>query len=263
MRDHCANISVTLFVVKTVCYYEIMEERIQKIISRCGIASRRKAEEMILEGLVRVNGVPATLGMKADLHRDHIKVRGRLISHAGSKVYMIFNKPVKCLTAMYDPEKRPVVNDYFKRVKAKVFPVGRLDFNSEGLLIMTNDGDLANAILHPRNKIPKTYRVKIDGFLDEKDRVKLERGVRLEDGVTAPAKIRRVKKLKANTWVDITIHEGRKRQVRRMFEKVRHPVIKLIRIKINGLELESLKPGEYRYLTPEEVVRLKREVGKN
>lgn len=218
---------------------------------------------MILEGLVRVNGVPATLGMKADLHRDHIKVRGRLISHAGSKVYMIFNKPVKCLTAMYDPEKRPVVNDYFKRVKAKVFPVGRLDFNSEGLLIMTNDGDLANAILHPRNKIPKTYRVKIDGFLDEKDRVKLERGVRLEDGVTAPAKIRRVKKLKANTWVDITIHEGRKRQVRRMFEKVRHPVIKLIRIKINGLELESLKPGEYRYLTPEEVAKLKREVTNN
>jgi len=162
-----------------------MEERIQKIISKCGIASRRKAEEMILEGLVRVNGVPATLGMKADLERDHIKVKGKLIGAVQSKVYLLFNKPVKCLTSSNDSEGRPTVKDFMKRVKAMVFPVGRLDFNSEGLLILTNDGDLANAILHPKNKIPKTYRAKIDGHLEDSDIFRLERGIRLEDGLTA------------------------------------------------------------------------------
>ncbi|GBD97019.1 MAG TPA: rRNA pseudouridine synthase [Nitrospirae bacterium] len=234
-----------------------MEERLQKIIARCGIASRRKAEEMILEGLVRVNGKPATIGMKADLERDHIKVKGKLISRAESKVYMAFNKPVNCLTASHDAEGRPTVKDFLKRVKARVFPVGRLDFNSEGLLILTNDGDLANAILHPKKKIPKTYRVKIDGFLEDKDVLRLEKGIKLEDGVTAPAKVRKIKRAKANSWIEITIYEGRKRQIRRMLERVNHPVIKLVRTGINGLELGSLKPGEYRYLTPGEIERLK------
>ncbi len=236
-----------------------MEERIQKIIARCGIASRRKAEEMILEGLVTVNGVPAVLGMKADPERDHIKVRGKLIRPAGPKVYLIFNKPLKCLTAMEDPEGRPTIRDCLKRVRGRVFPVGRLDFNSEGLLILTNDGELANAVLHPKNRIPKTYRVKIDGFLEDGDIRKLERGIKLEDGMTAPARVRRIKKAKANSWIEITIHEGRKRQVRRMLERVGHPVIKLVRTRINGLELGGLKPGEFRYLTPEEVRRLKKE----
>jgi 23S rRNA pseudouridine2605 synthase len=236
-----------------------MEERIQKILSKCGIASRRKAEEMILEGLVRVNGMPATLGMKADLERDHIKVRGKLIGFAQSKVYMLFNKPVNCLTASNDAEKRPTVKDYLKRVKLQVFPVGRLDYKSEGLLVLTNDGDLTNAILHPKHKIPKTYRVKIDGVLDDQDIMKLERGIRLEDGLTAPAKVKTVEKLKANSWIDITIYEGRKRQVRRMLERVGHPVSRLIRIRINGLSLGNLKPGEFRYLTHEEVEKLKGE----
>ena len=236
-----------------------MEERLQKIISKCGIASRRGAEEMILEGLVKVNGVIATIGMKADLARDHIKVKGKLISGSGKKVYLFFNKPAKCITAMSDAENRTTVMDYLMRVKARVFPVGRLDYLSEGLLILTNDGDLANAILQPKSKIPKTYRVKIDGFLEEKDILKMEKGIRLDDGVTAPAKIRVVKNLKANSWVDITIYEGKKRQVRRMFDRVGHSVIKLIRIKINGFQLGSLQPGEYRYLTPEEVEKLKKE----
>jgi 23S rRNA pseudouridine2605 synthase len=236
-----------------------MEERLQKIISKCGIASRRQAEEMILEGLVTVNGRPATLGMKADLERDHIKVRGKLIGGIESKVYLLFHKPVKCLTAMYDEEGRPTVRDFLKRVKAKVFPVGRLDYNSQGLLLLTNDGDLANAIMHPKKKIPKTYRVKIDGTLDDKDIIRLERGIKLEDGVTAPAKVRAIKKMKANSWIEITIHEGRKRQIRRMLERVKHPVIKLIRSRINGLELGNLKPGDFRYLAPEEVERLKKE----
>lgn len=239
-----------------------MEERIQKIISKCGIASRRKAEELILEGQVSVNGVPAVLGMKADLTRDHIKVNGKLIGAVQSKVYLMFNKPVNCLTASNESEGRPMVKDYLKRVKAQVFPVGRLDFNSEGLLILTNDGELANAILHPKSKIPKTYRVKIDGYLERKDIIKLERGVRLEDGMTAPAKVKVVKSLKANSWIDIIIYEGKKRQVRRMLQSVGHPVSKLIRIRINGLSLGDLKPGEYRYLTPEEVAKLKEETTK-
>ncbi|HBH62346.1 MAG TPA: pseudouridine synthase [Nitrospiraceae bacterium] len=237
-----------------------MEERIQKIIAKCGIASRRKAEEMILEGLVRVNGVPATLGMKADLERDHIKVKGKLIGAVQTRVYLVFNKPVQCLTATHDEEGRPTVMDFLKRIKLQVFPVGRLDFNSEGLLILTNDGELANAVLHPKNKIPKTYRVKVDGFPDNQDIVKLERGIMLDDGITAPAKVRLVKKLKANSWMDITIYEGRKRQVRRMFERIGHSVSKLVRTRINGLSLGDLKPGEYRYLTPDEIAKLRKEV---
>lgn len=240
-----------------------MEERIQKIISKCGIASRRQAEEMIREGLVRVNGVPATLGMKADLGRDHIKVKGRLIGAVKSRVYLVFNKPANCLTASNDAEGRPVVKDYLKRVRALVFPVGRLDFNSEGLLVLTNDGDLAQGILHPKNKIPKTYRVKVEGVLEDKDIMKLEKGILLDDGMTAPAKVRTLKKLQANSWIDITIHEGRKRQVRRMLDRVGHSVIRLIRIRINGLSLGNLKPGEYRYLSAEEVERLKEEVEMN
>ncbi len=199
-----------------------MEERLQKIMSRCGISSRRKAEEMIMEGLVTVNGTPATIG---------------------------------------ETDKRPMVTDYLKRLKARVFPVGRLDFNSEGLLLLTNDGDFANAILHPAKKVPKTYMVKVDGVLDDKDIMKLEKGIRLDDGMTAPAKVRRVqKKTKANSWIEMTIYEGRKRQIRRMLERVKHPVIKLVRTRINGLELGGLKPGAYRFLSPDELKKLQKEV---
>ena len=241
-----------------------MEERVQKILSKCGVASRRKAEEMIAEGLVTVNGARITLGMKADLARDHIKVSGKLINRVESTVYLLFNKPVKCITAMSDAERRTTVKDYLKRVKAKVFPVGRLDYNSEGLLIITNDGDLTNKILHPKNKIPKTYLVKIDGWLDDDKKHKLEKGIRLEDGMTAPARLKRVKsRTKSNSWIEMTIYEGRKRQIRRMLQSVGHPVIRLIRTRINGLELGALKPGEFRYLSPEEVKKIKVEIGMN
>jgi 23S rRNA pseudouridine2605 synthase len=239
-----------------------MEERIQKILSKCGIASRRKAEEMILEGLVKVNGVKATLGMKADINRDHIKVGRKLIGMPQKKVYLMFNKPANCLTSSDESEPRPTVKDYLKRLKTPVFPVGRLDYNSEGLLLLTNDGDFANAILHPKSKIPKTYRVKIDGMLDDKSLGQLEQGIRLEDGMTAPARVRTVTKLAANSWIDITIHEGKKRQVRRMLQRVGNPVIKLKRIRINGLPLGNLKPGEYRHLTGVELEKLKAETVK-
>lgn len=221
------------------------------------------AEEMILEGLVTVNGTPATLGMKADLERDHIKVRGKLIRNAESKVYLVLNKPEKCLTTMSDSEGRPTVKDLIKGVREKVFPVGRLDYNSEGLLIITNDGELANAILHPAKKIPKTYLVKVNGFIEDKDLAKLEKGIKLDDGMTAPAKVKKIKKTEANSWIEITIYEGRKRQIRRMMDRVGHPVIKLRRIKINGISLGKLETGALRFLTPGELKKLKQEVGVN
>lgn len=238
-----------------------MQARIQKILSQRGIASRRKAEEMIQEGLVTVNGAPAVLGMKADPEKDHIKVKGKLISRAGAKVYLLFHKPVKCITALSDPEGRTTIKEFLSGIKARVFPVGRLDYNSEGLLLLTNDGGLSNAILHPRGKIPKTYLVKIDGVLEAKDIQKLQRGVKLEDGMTAPARVSTVRRLKANSWIEVTIHEGRKRQIRRMLERVGHPVIRLMRTRINGLQLGKLRPGQFRYLTPDEEERLKKEIG--
>jgi 23S rRNA pseudouridine2605 synthase len=209
---------------------------------------------------VTVNGKVAELGMKADIGRDHIKVSGKLISSPSSMSYLLFNKPFRCITAMHDPEKRTTVMDYLKRVKVRVFPVGRLDYNSEGLLILTNDGELANAVMHPKKKIPKTYQVKINGFLEDKDKLKLETGVRLDDGMTKPAKVRIIKKLKANSWISITIHEGKNRQVRRMMDRIGHSAIRLIRTKISGLTLGTLKPGEYRYMTEEEVASLKEEL---
>jgi 23S rRNA pseudouridine2605 synthase len=240
-----------------------MEERLQKILAKCGIASRRKAEEMILEGLVKVNGVQAALGMKADLERDHIKVRGKLLHTAEQKVYMMFNKPEKCLTTMSGSEGRTTVKDFLKGVRAHVFPVGRLDYHTEGLLILTNDGDLAHAILHPGKKVPKTYLMKIDGFLQDREKEKLEKGVKLEDGMTAPAKVKKIKETEANSWIQMTIYEGKKRQIRRMLERVGHPVIKLKRIRINGLSLGRMEPGTFRHLTPVEVKRLKKETGSN
>jgi len=236
-----------------------MKERLQKILSQAGIASRRMAEEMILQGRVTVNGKIATLGMKAHPEKDHIKVDGKLIKGFEPKVYIIFNKPVKCITSLYDPQGRPTVKDFLKGVKVRVFPVGRLDYDSEGLLLLTNDGELANAILHPKNEIPKTYLVKVKGVLKDEEIEKLERGVRLKDGISAPVIVKKIKKTDANSWLEITMHEGRKRQLRRMLERVGHLVLKLKRIKIGNIELGDLPTGAYRYLKVDEIKKLKRE----
>ena len=237
-----------------------MEKRLQKILSDMGIASRRKAEELIIEGRVTVNGRIATIGMKADSVKDHIKVDGKLLIRSEPKVYIILNKPKNVVTTLYDPEGRPTVKDFLKGVKYRVFPVGRLDYDSEGLLLLTNDGDFAHAVLHPSKKISKTYLVKVKGVLDEEEIEKLRTGVKLGDGMTAPAQVTRVTRTENNSWLKMTIHEGKKRQIRRMFEKMRHPVLKLKRIKINGIELDKLKPGIYRYLMSEEINKIKKEI---
>jgi 23S rRNA pseudouridine2605 synthase len=237
-----------------------MEKRLQKILSEMGIASRRKAEELIAEGMITVNGRIATIGMKADPAKDHIKVGGKLLIKPEPKVYLIFNKPKQVVTSLRDPEGRLTVKDFLRGIKYKIFPVGRLDYDSEGLLLLTNDGDFAHAVLHPSGKIQKTYLVKVKGTPEDAGVERLRRGVKLEDGVTAPAKIKKMRLTENNSWFEMTIHEGRKRQIRRMFETIGHPVLKLKRTRINGIELGDLKSGGYRYLTPEEMSKMKKEI---
>ncbi len=239
-----------------------MEKRLQKILAEMGIASRRKAEEMIAEGRVTVNGRVAALGLKADPERDHIKLDGKLLTQpAEQKIYLMLNKPVNVLTTLDAAEDRPTVRDFLKGLKVRAFPVGRLDFDSEGLLIITNDGELAHAVMHPARKIPKTYMVKVRGVLENKDMERLSKGMILEDGKTAPAQVKPVRMLKENSWIEITIYEGRKRQIRRMLKAVGHPVIRLIRTTIDGLKLGALKQGELRRLSNEEVKKLKYAAG--
>lgn len=238
-----------------------MEQRLQKILAQMGIASRRKAEELILEGRVTVNGKVATLGMKADPSKDHIKVDGKLLTKPETKIYLLFNKPRGVVTSLSDPEGRPTIKDFLKGIRLKVFPVGRLDYDSEGMLLVTNDGDFAHAVLHPSRKIPKAYLVKVKGILEDEEIEKLRTGIKLEDGMTAPAKVRKIRKGENNSWIEMTIYEGRKRQIRRMLDKVRHPVLKLKRIRIDGLKLGNLEPGRFRYLTSDEIKRLEQELG--
>lgn len=238
-----------------------MEQRLQKILAALGITSRRKAEEIIAEGRVTVNGQVASIGMKADPLKDHIKLDGKLIKRAEPHVYMILNKPRGVVTSLSDPEGRPTIKDYLRGVRSRVFPVGRLDYDSEGLLLLTNDGELTQAILHPSKKIPKTYVVKVKNVIGDKELESLRAGIRLKDGMTAPASAKRVKDTENNSWIEMTIYEGRNRQIRRMLEQLGHPVMRLRRIAVNGLKLKGLEPGRVRPLTVEELDDIKREVG--
>ena len=234
-----------------------MLERLQKIISAAGVASRRAAEEIILEGRVRVNGkVVSELGSKADPGKDHIKVDGKLINPRQPQTYIMLNKPAGYITTMSDPEKRPLVQDLLKGVRTRVYPVGRLDYNTEGMLLLTNDGDFAHLITHPSHELSKTYLVKVKGQLDDATLEKLAKGIYLDDGKTAPARVRKVRKEEANSWIEIAIHEGRKRQVRRMMDRVGHSVIRLKRTKIGPISLGELPMGAYRHLTSDEVKTL-------
>lgn len=233
-------------------------ERLQKVLSMCGVASRRKAEDMIVDGRVRVNGiVMLTLGCKVDIMKDVISVDGKKIAKP-AKVYYLFNKPKGTITSTTDPEGRKIVMDYFRDVPERVYPVGRLDQNTEGLLLMTNDGELANILMHPSKEVDKTYAVKVKGRLTDKMLELLAKGVMLEDGMTAPATVVDLGFDKQNdlTSVEITIHEGRNREVRRMFEFFGLQVHNLKRVRYGSLSLSGMKRGSYRPLTRDEIVAL-------
>lgn len=234
-----------------------MQERLQKIIARAGVSSRRGAEEMILQGRVRVNGaVIFELGTKANVEIDHIKVDGKLLkSTPRVPVYVMLHKPKGYMTTRHDPEGRPIVMDLLKRLRSKVYPVGRLDYNSEGLLLFTNDGEFADRVLSTESKITKTYDVKINGHLSEDDLRKLREGVKLDGQLTAPAKVR-LSRTGPNPWYEITLTQGRKNQIRRMFKKRGFLVEKLKRIKVGSLTLGRLPSGKYRHLKPEELTKV-------
>src|SRR5881296_257023 len=232
--------------------------RLQKVIASSGLASRRKAEVMIAQGQVTVNGrVVRELGTRVDPERDHVKVNGRHLRAVQPYAYLILNKPKNVISTLDDPGGRPTVKHLLPGVSVRVFPVGRLDFDSEGLMLLTNHGDLAQALLHPRYHVPKTYLIKVKGVLTDEELKSLGRGVELEDGVTSPATVKKVRKAAQNSWLEITIHEGRKHQVKRMLESVGHPVSKLIRVRFGPLTLRDLAAGEYRYLTDREANALR------
>ncbi|RED61574.1 pseudouridine synthase [Cohnella lupini] len=235
-----------------------MEERLQKVLANAGVASRRKCEELITAGKVTVNGEVVTeLGVKADPTKDAITVSGKPIKKE-AKVYIIFNKPKGVITSVSDPQGRSVVTDYLKEIKERLYPVGRLDYDSEGLLLMTNDGDLAHKLTHPSHHVPKTYHATVERVPHGNALEKLQKGIKLEDGMTAPAEVEYhdIDPEKKFATISITIHEGRNRQVRRMFEAINHPVTRLKRISFGGLQLGNLQRGKNRRLSAEEVSKL-------
>lgn len=237
------------------------EERLQKILARGGVASRRAAEEMIKAGRVRVNGKTVSeLGAKANTRRDKIELDGKLILRE-SFVYAVLQKPRGYMSTLSDPEGRPTVKELLHKLDGRVFPVGRLDFATSGVLLITNDGDFANGLTHPRHKVPKTYVVKVQGEMSEKDMERWRRGIELEDGKTQPAELTFDRYEDKKTWFELTISEGRNQQIRRMGEATGFPVMRLSRLSFAGITGEKLKPGAVRHLTYKELTDLKKAFG--
>lgn len=234
------------------------EERLQKLLAHAGVASRRKAEELIIGGHVTVNGKVVTeLGTKADAERDHIKVNGKLIHAPKRHVYLALNKPRNCMTTVSDPEGRETIMDLIHGVRERVYPVGRLDYQSEGLLLLTNDGEFANRITSASKHVVKVYLVKSNGPLTAEQEEQFRRGIPLKGRMTAPAQLKLIRKGE-NPWYEVRLIEGRQNQIRLMFKYFGRLVEKLKRVKIGFLELGPLKPGEFRHLTPGEIIRFKR-----
>lgn len=232
------------------------EERLQKIIAAAGIVSRRKAEQLILEGRVAVNGKVVTeLGTRADAERDHIKVDGKLIRQPGRHVYFALNKPDCVVSTASDPQRRTTVLDLLHGVKERVYPVGRLDYHSDGLILLTNDGEFANAITSARSHVQKTYLVKANGSLSEEDQERFRSGVPLSGKRTAPAYLKMIRR-GDNPWYEVRLIEGRNQQIRTMFKHFGLLVEKLRRVRIGNVELGSLERGQFRSLTPSEVAGL-------
>lgn len=234
------------------------EERLQKILASAGVASRRKSETLIVEGRVTVNGAVVTeLGTKADPESDHIKVNGRLIRPPGRLVYIALNKPDNVVSTASDPQGRETVLDFLPGIRERVYPVGRLDYHSTGLILLTNDGEFANAVTAARSHVPKTYLVKTKGQLTSEEEQEFRTGIPLSGQRTAPAGLRLIRRGE-NPWYEVRLFEGRNQQIRIMFKHFGHLVEKLRRVRIGTLELGSIKPGEFRHLTPEEVRKLMR-----
>jgi len=222
------------------------EERLQKILAEAGLCSRREAEKWIEAGCVSLNGKRVTqLGTKANPISDKIAVDGKRVKFITKKVYYLFHKPKNVMVTHFDPEDRPTIYDYLGNIKERVYPVGRLDFDSEGLILLTNDGNLTFELTHPKSKVPKTYEVKISGIPTPEILEKLEKGVRLDWGTTQPTKVKILKKTDKNCWLQISLTEGKNRQVRKMIEKFNFFVIRLRRTAMGPFKLGALKPGHY------------------
>jgi 23S rRNA pseudouridine2605 synthase len=236
------------------------QERLQKILARAGVASRRAAEALIAKGEVRINGrVVSELGARADALRDRVEVSGERIV-VEKPAYYVLNKPREVVTTLKDPEGRPTIADLMKTIPERVFPVGRLDFHTSGVLLLTNDGDLGQALLHPRRAVPKTYVVKVKGHVGVRQLDALRQGVTLDDGHrTAPAHLFVVREERATTWLQISITEGKNRQIHRMLEAVGSYVMRLSRVAFAGLTTEGMRPGDYRPLTNRELMKLERD----
>ncbi|WP_096201020.1 pseudouridine synthase [Bacillus sp. FJAT-45350] len=233
-------------------------ERLQKVISQAGITSRRKAEDLIVEGKVKVNGqVVRELGVKVTPNKDKVEVNGVPIDRE-EPVYFLLYKPTGVISSVNDDKGRTVVTDFLE-VEQRVYPVGRLDYDTSGVILLTNDGEFANILMHPKHKVHKVYIAKVEGIPLREELKKLQYGIHLEDGKTAPAnvKVLSVDKKKNTSIVQLTIHEGRNRQVRRMFEAIGHPVQKLKREQFAFLTAKGLNPGDVRKLTPFEVKQLR------
>ena len=238
------------------------KERLNKIIAIAGITSRRRADELISLGRVTVNGqVEKRVGSKAVWGVDSINVDGHPIPDPPKKIYLLLNKPFGYISTLHDPEGRPIIRDLVKDVKERVYPIGRLDFDSSGLLILTNDGELAFRLMHPKFHIPRTYKVIVEGFISDTSVLRLKKGVILDDGPAYPARVRIIETQQSRSIVRITIFEGRSREIRRMCEAVGHKTLKLTRIGYGNLKLGGLRVGKYRYLKNGEVKALRKSVG--
>lgn len=236
-------------------------DRLQKILARAGLASRRAAEELITAGRVRVNGrVVNELGAKADARADKIEVDGKRIM-IELPVYVVLHKPRGVVSTMSDPEGRPSVRELLEAVPARVYPIGRLDFATSGVLLATNDGAFAEGLMHPRRAVPKTYVLKVSGTMEDGDVNRWRQGVRLEDGMTLPAEAKLLRHEGDKTWIELTIREGRNQQIRRMGEATGFRVMRLARTSFAGVTSEDLRPGEWRFLTRDELMAMREAYG--